>query len=136
MRIEIVRDICGPTATHGVMYVNGLYFCLTLEDTDRKMEAGGKKVAGLTCIPRGEYDCIVDWSNRFKQEMPRLLNVPGFEGIRIHPGNTAEDTEGCILVGSVRSGDSILNSRATYTRLMNAMETALERGEKILVTVK
>ena len=87
------------------LYVNGeLFGCNTLEDTDRGLnqemdldEIKNKKVYGQTAIPSGSYECVYTYSNRFKKMLPLLKGVPGFDGIRIHSGNSAKDTEGCIL---------------------------------------
>ena len=110
-------------------------FCNTLEDVDRRLENGGEKVYGQTCIPRGTYDVVIDYSSRFKKRMPHILNVPQFDGIRIHPGNTDRDTEGCILVGVTRGDDFIGDSRLAYNELMAAMENALLNNEKIELQV-
>ena len=77
------------------MYLDGRFGVLHLEDVVRQ----GEKVPGQTAIPEGIYTVQITFSNRFKRDLPLLLNVPNFEGIRIHPGNTDADTEGCILVG-------------------------------------
>lgn len=136
MKLLLHRDQCGPVCSHGSLYVDGVFFCYTLEDVDRKMEDGGTKIDGETAIPRGVYKVILDYSNRFKQIMPHLLDVPGFAGIRIHAGNTSSDTHGCVLVGSVRNGDRVLNSRASYNRLMIVLEDELDRGGEIEIEVR
>lgn len=135
MKLKLVRDQCGVNTTLGKLYVNGVYECETLEDADRRLEDDGEKIYGCTAIPRGTYDLIINWSNRFKKQMPLLLSVPGFAGIRIHPGNVAADTEGCILVGSSR-GDSWINrSRPAYERLFSKLEDAFDRGEHVTIEV-
>ena len=105
MKLLLLRDHFTNSTTLGKLYVNGIFQCYTLEDKDRELEKGNEKLYGETAIPRGSYQVIIDYSNRFKRELPRLKDVPQFEGIRIHPGNTHEDTHGCILVGSGTSGD-------------------------------
>ena len=103
--------------------------CFTLEDTVRK---DGIKVYGKTAIQGGRYEVVLTYSERFKKFMPLLLNVPKFEGIRIHSGNKPEDTEGCILVGLVRPPDQkdlILDSRAAFSLLMAKLEPASKVGK-------
>jgi hypothetical protein len=136
MQLFIERDDCQPMRTFGRMSINGVPFCETLEDTDRRMEDGGAKVAAKTCIPRGLYPVVLDYSQRFGQIMPHVLDVDGFAGIRIHPGNTEADTEGCILVGRSRGIDRITQSRVTYERLMILLEDAIARGELITLEVR
>ena len=106
MRLELKRKALLPEYTIGALFVNGKLFCNTLEDTVRDLnqdgdlnDAGEGKVYGQTAIPYGTYEVVITYSNRFKKQLPLLENVKGFEGIRIHPGNTKEDTHGCILVG-------------------------------------
>jgi len=101
----VERKIKMPNFTMGELFLNGKKFCNTLEDQIRDLnydgdlsDAGEVKVYGKTAIPRGTYKVQITMSNRFKKELPLLLNVAGFEGIRIHGGNTVEDTLGCILV--------------------------------------
>jgi hypothetical protein len=124
MKLELMREGWTDTATHGKLYIDGVYFCDTLEDRDRFLEKHGAeaKVDGQTCIPRGSYRLEVTFSNRFKNYMPELLEVPCFKGIRIHAGNTHEDTEGCILVGEFYKIGQISSSRVTYQRLLREME--------------
>ena len=100
--MKIVRDTFTQNSTIGKMLIDGAFFCYTLEDTIRDT-----KIAGETAIPYGTYKVIVNMSNRFKRLMPLLLNVPNFEGVRIHNGNTKEHTHGCILVGATKSKDFI-----------------------------
>ncbi len=136
MKLFLYRHTFSSVSTIGDLFVDGDYFCKTLEDADRKLECDGEKIPGKTAIPRGTYDVILDWSPRFKRELPHVLDVPGFAGIRIHPGNRAGDTEGCILVGSkVVSEDFIADSRYTFMVLMNRLEDVYERGDIIVLEV-
>ena len=135
MKLELHRDTFTEKSTIGKLHVNGVAVCETLEDFDRHLEEGGTKVYGKTCIPRGGYEVIVNHSNRFKVRMPLLLKVPQFEGVRIHPGNTDESTEGCILVGQKRGVDWIGDSRLAYNALMSDLEAAILAGEKLEITI-
>lgn len=136
MRLLLKRDVVqSPGCTHGMLYINGLLECYTLEDTDRLVESGGEKLFGETAIGRGKYEVIIDMSQRFRRELPRLLDVPQFSGIRIHSGNTAKDTEGCILVGTARGSDRVTNSRVALHALMEKMERAYTRNERIYIEV-
>jgi len=117
MKIVVVRDTFTENSTIGKMLIDGAFFCYTLEDTIRDA-----KIAGETAIPYGTYKVIVNMSNRFKVLMPLLLNVKGFEGVRIHSGNAKADTHGCILVGATKSTDFIGNSKATFNKLMKKLE--------------
>lgn len=136
MKIRLVREVFSKKSTIGTLYVNGLKFGYTLEDVDRKLEDNPEgKVYGKTAIPRGLYEVIIDYSNRFKCQMPRLLDVPGFTGIRIHPGNTDADTDGCILVGAGMGKDTIFSSRVTYNRLMTILDNAFDVGETVQIEI-
>ena len=106
MRLTLMRIANRPTYCIGKLYVDGVYVCDTLEDTDRGLddtmdveEIKKLKVYGKTAIPVGIYPVTITYSPRFKKNLPLLLNVKGYEGIRIHSGNTDKDTLGCILVG-------------------------------------
>lgn len=116
MKIVVVRDTFTENSTIGKMLIDGAFFCYTLEDTIRDT-----KIAGETAIPYGTYKVIVNMSNRFKRLMPLLLNVPNFEGVRIHNGNTKEHTHGCILVGATKSKDFIGDSKVTFNKLMTKL---------------
>lgn len=135
MKLRLVRDAFTLNSTLGKLYVNDIYECETLEDVDRHLEAGGIKMAGETAIPRGTYDVTIDYSSRFAKDMPHILNVPDFEGIRIHPGNTAADTEGCVLVGLRRGVDFVYQSVIAFKLLYAKLDDAVERGEAITLEI-
>lgn len=116
MNIEVKRTFKGPDYTIGKMYLDGKYFCDTLEDAVRSV-----KVKHQTAIPAGEYKVIVNMSPRFGKMLPRLLDVPGFEGVLIHSGNTKEDTSGCILVGENKEKGKVLNSRKYADELVRLL---------------
>ena len=94
-KVEVKRTFKGTEYTIGKLYIDGAYFCDTMEETVRT----GEKIAGKTAIPAGTYKVKMTWSPRFKRYLPEILNVPNFSGVRIHAGNSALDTEGCILLG-------------------------------------
>ena len=123
MEIVIWRKYRKAEYTIGRMYIDGVFFCNTLEDTDRGLmqsmspgEIMQKKIAGRTAIPIGDYKIQRTYSPRFKRLMPAILNVKGFTGVRIHAGNTANDTEGCPLVGDNTITGKLTNSRARYNK--------------------
>ena len=112
------------------------YFCDTLEPTWRDYKNGAYKVKGRSAIPEGRYAVVISYSPRFKQWLPILLGVPKFEGIRIHAGNTAKDTEGCILVGKNREVGKVLDSRKWLYELKQKIVEAKDRGEAVWITIK
>lgn len=130
MRLVIKRIFKGKDYTIGKMYINGKYFCDTLEDVVRE----GEKVYGQTAIPDGIYEIVLTMSNRFKKILPLLLKVPNFEGVRIHSGNSASDTEGCILVGKNKEKGKVLQSRAVFLQLMEKLEP-IDGKEKITIEI-
>lgn len=134
MLIEVKRLYKKKDYTIGKMYIDGEYFCDTLEDTDRGLAQGMSlselkemKEYGKTAIPTGEYMVAVTFSNRFEKWLPLIHPVPVFEGVRIHSGNTASDTEGCILVGKNKAKGKVLDSRKTMTELMRILEYHMEQ---------
>ena len=112
------------------------YFCDTLEPTWRDYANGAYKVKGRSAIPEGRYAVVISWSQKFWAWLPILLGVPKFEGIRIHAGNTAKDTEGCILVGQNREVGKVLDSRKWLYELKQKIVEAKVRGESVWITVK
>ena len=112
------------------------YFCDTLEPTWRDYEHGAYKVKGRSAIPEGRYAVVISWSPKFRAWLPILLGVPKFEGIRIHAGNTAKDTEGCILVGKNREVGEVLESRKWLYALKQKIVEAKDRGEAVWITVQ
>ena len=124
MELTLVRTFSGPDCTIGELFVDGRFECFTLEDVVRPGDIAQVKVAGRTAIPPGTYRIALTISSRFKRVLPLLQKVPSFEGIRIHAGNTAEDTEGCILVGRERGTSAIRGSRAALEPLLAKLHAA------------
>lgn len=134
MQLVLMRKWYSDKTTIGELYLNNEFFCYTLEDQHR--EYGAAKVYGQTCISDGTYDVVLTHSPKYKRTMPRLLNVPNFEGILIHWGNKAEDTHGCILVGASKSADWISGSKDTFNKLYSLLEAAKASGESISITIE
>lgn len=153
MEIKVERKWKKGTYTIGRLYINGKFFCNTLEDMDRGLKQSDpittiqkKKVYGETAIPTGKYKIEMDvvspkysavkwYQDLCKGKMPRLLNVPGFEGILIHPGNTPLDTFGCILVGENKVKGKLINSRETFKNLYKQLRTAADNKEEITIEI-
>ena len=116
------------------------YFCDTLEPTWRDYANGAYKVKGRSAIPEGRYAVVISFSQKFKQWLPILLGGPEFnrkwQGIRIHAGNTSEDTEGCILVGKNKLVGQVVDSRIWLHRLKQKIVEAKDRGEGVWLTVR
>ncbi len=127
MDLKVLRKELTPRSTLGELHVDGRFECFTLEDAVRPV-----KIKGVTAIPAGIYEVVVNFSQRFQRALPLLLNVPNFDGVRIHAGNTDADTEGCLLVGKTHSADFIGNSRAAFDALFPKIEKAAAR-EKIFI---
>lgn len=140
------------TYTIGRLYVSGEYFCDTLEDKDRGLNAAlpleklkKMKEPGKTAIPVGVYKVALNivsekfrsksWARPYGGRLPRLLNVPAYEGVLIHVGNTPEDTSGCILVGENKAAGKVLNSTAVFNRLMNTLQPYAEKGEAVYIQI-
>lgn len=134
MKLTLNRIYKGPDYTIGRLYIDGKYFCDTLEDTVRP---DGMKVYGKTAIPAGTYKIELVPSYRFQRLMPMLLDVPNFSGILIHNGNTADDTDGCILVGKNKIKGKVIESRDTFAELVNKMYWSWkDHDEKFEITIK
>lgn len=134
MKLRVERLWPRDTYTIGRLFVNDELFCNTLEDKIRDIESEGK-VYGETAIPEGVYKVVFNYSPKFKRNMPRLLDVPHFEGILIHSGNTAKDSLGCILVGKNTQKGMITESRVTSDKLNKLIEEAQNKGEEITIEI-
>ena len=126
MKLILERKYKKETYTIGNLYIDynnnfdPEYFCNTIED---KVRPKGEKVYGKTAIPAGTYPIVITYSPKFKRELPLIFNVPGFSGVRIHPGNDENDTEGCILVGENKVKGKVINSQITFLKLFNILKT-------------
>lgn len=129
MKLKLVRKYRKETYTIGKLYVDGVYFCDVIEDKDRGLDDAMfladiliKKKYGETAIPYGTYKVEINYSPKYKRLMPQIMNVKGFGGIRIHSGNTAKDTLGCLIVGKNTVKGMVTESRATYNKLFALMK--------------
>ena len=135
MKLELYRKYLKDGYSIGLLYINGKFICNTLEDTDRGLKSGmseaaiaAVKVKGKTAIPTGVYSVQITYSPRFKKAMPILCNVRGFSGIRIHSGNTSEDTEGCILCGMNTEVGKVTNSRFWTEKVYEYIRQGIKEG--------
>lgn len=141
MKLTLKRIALRPTYTIGKLYIDDVYFCDTIEDTVRdlnkngKFDNGEKKVHSKTAIPYGTYEIKWTYSPRFKKYTPQLMNVPSFEGIRIHAGNTSADTEGCLILGKNKQVGKVLNSRDTINKFYPIIKKACSNG-KVTIEIK
>lgn len=156
MEIILDRFFKGNDYSIGKLYVNGEYFCDTLEDTDRGLcehssltKIKNTKIYGRTAVPLGRYKITLNVkSPKFSQDkyknnygyingyLPRLLDVKGFEGILIHVGNKHTDTDGCILVGENKMVGQVINSKITFDKLYQLLKQADNNKEEIYITIK
>lgn len=143
MNLVLEREPSTAKSTPGVLFVNGVKECFTLEDVVREkrfpdgalIPVQNWKVPGETAIPSGRYQVIIDYSERFRKLMPHLLGVPGFDGVRIHSGNTAADTEGCILLGRVRGADDVLESKLAFDAFFERLKAAVRNHEETFIVI-
>ena len=141
MNLTLKRLNLTPNYTEGELYVNGVYFCKTLEDTNRDLNKNGqfdnneKKVYGETCIPYGKYKVILSYSPKFKRELPEILEVPNFQGIRIHRGNKISDTLGCVLCGEKVKNGYLSNSTPYEIKLVELFKHAKSRNEESFIEI-
>ena len=138
MELRLLRYPSTSNYTEGKLYIDGAYFCDTLEDQDRglkqsmsEFEIQKIKVYGQTCIPSGTYKVILNMSPRFKKILPRILDVKGFEGILMHAGNTVQDSSGCILLGTKSADGVLINSR----KAVNALIEKIKDQKDITITI-
>lgn len=153
MELTLKRKFKGPKYTIGSLFINGKYFCDTIEDIDRKLndsmteeEIKRIKVYGETAIPYGTYKIDMNtisskfkdrsWARPYSGKLPRLLNVKGFEGVLIHVGNTQHDSLGCLICGENKQVGRVINSTATFNKLMNILLKAKLKGEEIEIVIK
>lgn len=155
MELRLKRIALRSEYTIGKLYVNGEYVCDTIEDTVRDLDKDGKfangevKIPGKTAIPYGRYEVTMkvkspkysnftkySWAKKYDGYLPRLLNVPHFDGVLIHVGNSALDSEACVLVGENKVVGKVINSVNTFRRLMDDyLVPAKKRNEKIVITI-
>lgn len=139
MQIDLERVDCSAARTIGrLTVVGGDFACWVCEDTVREVPGQpvvAWKVSGKTAIPARTYDVVVTMSARFRRELPLLVDVPGFTGIRIHPGNTAEDTEGCLLPGLDHTGSGVGRSRLAFDALFALIREGLARKERVTIRI-
>ena len=155
MELILKRIALRSEYTIGKLYVDGEYVCDAIEDTVRDLDKDGKfangevKIPGKTAIPYGRYEITMkvkspkysnfskySWAKKYDGYLPRLLNVPHFDGVLIHVGNSALDSEACVLVGENKVVGKVINSVNTFRRLMDDyLVPAKKRNEKIVITI-
>ena len=153
MKLKVERKWRKPLYTIGNLYIDGKFFCNTLEDPDRGLTSDMSlskiksiKIKGDTCIPYGTYKLSLDvvspkysnikkypYTSMAKGKMPRVMEVPGFDGILIHAGNTQKDTEGCLLVGENKVKGKVINSQITWQKLYTRLLEAKVKKESITI---
>lgn len=131
MEITIVRQFLSEKSTIGKLDVDGVFQCFTLEDAVRDV-----KIPGSTAIDYGRYPVEVTFSNRFQRDLPLLVGVPNFSGVRIHPGNNANDTEGCILVGLDHGNNVIGRSREAFSLLFPLIQKSISEGDPVFISIE
>ena len=142
MELKLERNVFTNKSTIGTLSINGVAECFVLEDKDRGLndamslnQINKLKVFGETAIPYGRYEIDITMSMRFKKPLPILLNVKGYEGIRIHTGNKAIDTHGCLLPALKRGVDSVSESTLAFNQLFDKLKKAKANKERIFITI-
>lgn len=142
VKLNLIRKYFTEYSTIGEVFHDGRFVCYVLEDKDRMLDSGWdleritrEKVHGRTAIPTGEYK--VEWthSNRFGKAMPILLRVKGYEGVRIHSGNTPADTLGCLIPGTTMTTDNVQNSKQATLKLYNIIKIAIDAKEQVYINI-
>lgn len=143
MELKLIREHFNEKETIGKLYVNNVLFSFTLEPTFRELisdmsedEIKRQKIYGVTAIPKGSYHVILTYSKRFQKILPELLHVKGFNGVRIHAGNYAKDTHGCILLGNYNGGNYVTESRQYVERLIKMMQGSINDDEGIIIKIE
>lgn len=138
MELQVRRRINTTVSTIGTFSIDGKKWCDSLEDADRMLESLGEKakIKGETAIPKGKYQVKITWSMRFNKYTMQIMDVPYFLGIRIHSGNTAADTEGCILLGDATDEHMIIHSRVRVEEVFDLVELALSSGQEVTIEIK
>ncbi|WP_372918743.1 DUF5675 family protein [Sandarakinorhabdus sp.] len=132
MNLTLTRRASANGWTLGALAVDNVHQCWTCEDV---VPPDGVKIPGRTAIPAGLYQVVITWSNRFQRDLPLLVDVPGFVGIRIHSGNKADDTEGCILPGQAHTAGGVTGSRLAFAPLFDTLQDAIGRGDVIGIDI-
>lgn len=138
MRLKLTPAYSTKTVQISLLTADGEPVCHILEDPVRQIKDQPPsywKIPGQTAIPAGIYSIVVNYSPRFRQVLPLLENVPGFSGIRIHPGNSPDDSEGCLLPGTWNGGDRVSDSRKAFASLVLLLDKAFKRGETVTIEV-
>lgn len=143
MELKLIRERFNKNETIGKLYVDNILFAYTLEPTFRGLncemsedEIKRRKIYGVTAIPKGSYHVILTYSKRFQKILPELLHVKGFVGVRIHAGNYAKDTQGCILLGNYNGGNYVSESRQYVERLVKMMQGSINDDEGVTITIE
>ena len=131
MHLRVIREPSTAAATMGLLLIDGVFTCWTLEDVVREV-----KIPGETAIPAGRYAVQLSLSQRFQKLLPEVLAVPGFTGIRIHAGNTQADTAGCLLVGRIRADDRVEESKLALMHVMEQLRRATTAGDPITISIE
>lgn len=141
MKLELKRIALKPNYTIGKLFINGTYYCDTIEDKVIDLNKNGKfddgltKVMHQTAIPYGTFKVVVNHSPKFNRELPRLLDVPYFEGILIHNGSDQNSSSGCIIVGENKTVGKVTNSTFYMNNLTARIKDAQNKGETITITI-
>lgn len=141
MKLELKRIALKPNYTIGKLFINGAYYCDTIEDKvidlnkNGKFDDGLNKVMHQTAIPYGTFKVVVNHSPKFNRELPRLLDVPYFEGILIHNGSDQNSSSGCIIVGENKTVGKVINSTFYMNNLTARIKDAQNKGETTTITI-
>lgn len=143
MELLLTRKKFTKNATIGTLTTNGVHLCATLEPVDRGLssdmtinEIKSKKIANISAIPKGRYKVIMTYSQKFKKLLPELLDVPAYQGVRIHSGNSYQDTQGCILCGYFTQPDLLIESRQHTQSVVNVIKKTIDDGDEVYITIE